>query len=162
MALFGKTRDIQLFNSINTELINNIVTEQIGYYKVSLKATKVNMYGEAINKFLSDPILLNCLIERTAQNWDGDEFGTNVNRDIEFRFFKQQLVDANVVPEVGDYIFWYEGYYEVFSAIESQFFMGKDPSYSYSEGLDQYGSSMSIICQTRQIPADKLGLINQR
>ncbi len=33
MALFGTSRDVLLINSINREFINNITTQQVGYYK---------------------------------------------------------------------------------------------------------------------------------
>jgi hypothetical protein len=63
MALFGKSRDVLLINSINRELLPNIVTQQVGYYKVTLGASTTNMYGEAIDKFFSAPILFNVLIQ---------------------------------------------------------------------------------------------------
>jgi len=64
MALFGRSRDVLLINSINRELLPNIVTQQVGYYKLTLGASQSNIYGEATNKFFSEPTLLNCLIER--------------------------------------------------------------------------------------------------
>jgi hypothetical protein len=69
MALFGRSRDVLLINSINRELLPNIVTQQVGYYKVSLAASQTNIYGEAVNKFFSEPALNNCLITRGDQAW---------------------------------------------------------------------------------------------
>ena len=57
---------------------------------------------------------------------------------------------------------WYEGYYEVDSIVSNQLFVGKDPDYAYSEGLDQFGYDVSIICQTHYVPADKLGITKER
>lgn len=162
MAIFGRQRDILLFNSINRELLPDVITQQIGYYKISLGKTTTNIYGEAATKNISDPVLLNCLITRGEQTWSSDAYGPDVNRTISFAFFRQDLVDVNVVPEVGDVIFWYENYYEVDAVTDNQYFMGKIPEYAYSEGMENYGSSISIICTTHLIPADKVGLTKER
>lgn len=162
MAIFGRQRDILLFNSINRELLPDVITQQIGYYKISLGKTTTNIYGEAATKNISDPVLLNCLITRGEQTWSSDAYGPDVNRTISFAFFRQDLVDVNVVPEVGDVIFWYENYYEVDAVTDNQYFMGKIPEYAYSEGMEKYGSSISIICTTHLIPADKVGLTKER
>lgn len=162
MALFGRQRDVLLVNSINRELLPDIITQQVGYYKVTLGASQTNIYGEAIDKFFSEPSLLNCLITRGDQTWTSDSFGPDTTRALTFAFFRQDLFDVEVVPEVGDIIFFYENYYEVDGVIENQYFVGKIPEYSYSEGLDQFGSSISILCSTHLVPADKLGITKER
>ncbi len=162
MALFGSRRDVLLINSINRELLPDIITQQVGYYKVSLGASTTNMYGEATDKFLSDPVLLNCLITRGEQTWSSDQWGPDINRSISFAFFLEDLKDQQVLPEVGDIIFWYENYYEVDGVVDNQYFVGKIPEYSYSEGLQNYGSSISVICNTHLVPADKLGITIER
>jgi hypothetical protein len=85
-----------------------------------------------------------------------------VTRTLDFAFFRQDLVDKALVPEVGDAIFYYENYYEIDGITENQYFVGKIPEYSYSEGLNNYGSSISIICSTHLVPADKLGITKER
>jgi hypothetical protein len=162
MALFGKNRDISLFTSVNRELLGNIITQQVGYYKITLGASKTNMYGEAVDKFVHEPVLLNCLITRGDQTWNSDEWGPDVTRTLDFAFYRQDLIDTAVVPEVGDVIFYYENYYEIDGITENQYFVGKIPEYSYSEGLNNYGSSISIICSTHLVPADKLGITKER
>ena len=161
MALFGKNRDISLFTSVNRELLGNIITQQVGYYKITLGASKTNMYGEAVNKFVHEPVLLNCLITRGDQTWNSNEWGPDVTRTLDFAFYRQDLVDKALVPEVGDAIFYYENYYEIDAIAENQYFAGKIPEYSYSEGLNQFGSSISIICSTHLVPADKLGITKE-
>lgn len=162
MALFGRSRDILLINSINRELLPNIITQQVGYYKITLEASTTNMYGEALDKFVNEPVLLNCIIERGDQSWTSDAFGPDTSRALTFAFFRDDLIEAGVLPEVGDVIFYYENYYEVDTVVDNQYFVGKIPEYSYSEGLDQYGSSISIVVQTHLIAADKLGITKER
>jgi hypothetical protein len=83
-------------------------------------------------------------------------------RTVKFRFFKDHLITANVVPEVGDIVMYNELYYEVDNVNENQKIVGKDPDYSYSEGLDQFGSSFGIILDAHYTSADRLGIQRQR
>jgi len=158
MALFGRNRDIQVFNTVNRELLEDIISQQVGYYKVKLNDTSTNVYGEAINKYYIGPVLLNCLIERGDFGVNRIEYNIDVTRESTFRFFKNHLIDANVVPEIGDVVFWNEHFFEVDNVNENQFIVGKDSDYAYSEGLENYGNSLSIILNTHYTSPDKLGI----
>jgi hypothetical protein len=162
MALYGGSRDISLFRHINKELINNIIEQQVGYYKISLDKTESNLYGEALIKNYNDPVLVNCLIERTSQEWAETEFGTDVSRAINVRFLRDILVDINLVPEVGDVVLWQEDYYEISAVVENQLVVGKDPSYSYSSDNADFGSSISIIVTAQFVRPEKLGITKER
>ena len=162
MALFGRQRDIHLFNTVNRELLGDVITQQVGYYKITVGASKTNMYGESMDKFVHEPVLLNCLITRGEQTWNSDEWGPDITRALDFAFLRQDLVDIELVPQVGDAIFYYENYYEIDGIVENQYFVGKIPEYSYSEGMNNFGSSISIICNTHLVPADKIGISKER
>jgi len=66
-----------MFKGVATELVHDVITQQIGYYKVMLNDTVPNVYGESLTKNYIGPVLLNCLIERgdyTVDNkrlWSG-------------------------------------------------------------------------------------------
>ena len=169
MALYGGARDISLFNKVNKELLGNIITQQCVYYKLRLNETKVNMYGEAAGaRYYKEPVIFNALIERGDQEYpDDDILGVNFNRSLDFKFFREDLIDADVVPEVGDIIMYYEGYYEVDSTVGNQYFVGKDPRYPYNTnplnpGLENFGANISIICKTHYTPADKVQITKER
>ena len=161
MALFGGSRDISLFRHINKELINNIIQQSVGYYKINLDKTSSNLYGESLTKSYNNPVLVNCLIERNAQSWTETEFGADVTREINVRFLRDILVDIQLVPEVGDVMLWQENYYELSGIVENQFVVGKDPSYAYDDTTD-FGSSISIIVTAQYIRPEKLGLKQER
>jgi hypothetical protein len=161
MALFGGSRDISLFRHINKELINNIIQQSVGYYKIVLDRTESNLYGESLTKTYNDPILVNCLIERTPPTWTETEFGADITQDITVRFLRDILVDIQLVPEVGDVMLWQENYYEISGTVENQLFVGKDPSYAYDDTTD-FGSSISIIVNAQYIRPEKLGLKQER
>ena len=188
MALFGEARDISLFRHINRELMGNIISQQCVYYKYDIEDTKVNIYGEsATEKYYHPPVLLNCLIERSDQQFPESELGVNFQWNITFKFFRDDLLDAgkdfnqnfqsaqnygaNLVPEVGDIISWENGYYEVDTTNANQYFVGKNPDYPNTDdngnnpletGLDKFGSSISIICETHYVPADKVAITKER
>ena len=161
MALFGGSRDISLFRHINKELINNIIQQSVGYYKINLDKTDSNLYGESLSKTYNDPVLVNCLIERNEQTWTETEFGTDVTREINVRFLRDILVDIQLVPEVGDVVLWQEDYYEISGTVENQFVVGKDPIYAYDDTND-FGSSISIIVTAQMVRPEKLGLSKER
>ena len=127
MALFGTVRDAGMQIGVAQELVNNVITQQIGYYKIILPATPANVYGEALVKDYIGPILLNCLIVRGDFTTTTDNFGPDSRREVDFRFLKVDLIAANVVPEVGDIVMYNELYYEVDNTNENQLFLGKDP-----------------------------------
>lgn len=162
MALFGGSRDIHAFNTFNRELLEDIISQQIGYYKMKLNEAKTNVYGEATNKYYIGPVLLNCLIERGDFGVNRIDYAVEVNRISTFRFFKNHLIDANVFPEIGDIVMWNEHYFEVDNVNENQFIVGKDSDYAYSEGLQNYGNSLSIILETHYVSPDKLGIDKNR
>lgn len=162
MALFGRLRDIHTFKSISKELVNDVISQQCGYYKVVLASTKSNVYGESMKKTFTGPVLLNCLIERSDYTANREESNVDVKRNVSFRFLKDDLRIANVVPEIGDVVMYNELYYQVDNVNENQLILGKDSDYAYSEGLDMFGDSFSIICITHYTSPDSLGITRQR
>ena len=162
MALFGTVRDAMMQIGVAHEFVNNVATQQIGYYKVVLPDTQPNVYGEALVKSYIGPVLLNLLIVRGDFTTTIDSFGPDSRRDVEFRFLKVDLEIANVVPETGDVIMYNELYYEVDNTNENQYFLGKDPNYSYSQGLNEFGQSFSIICFTHLTTPERLGITKER
>jgi hypothetical protein len=162
MALYGGSRDISFIRHINKELINNIIEQQVGYYILALDKTPSNLYGESLQKTYNDPVLVNCLIERTPPTWIETDLGTDVTQDITVRFLRDILVDIQLIPKVGDIVLWEESYYEISSLIENQLVVGKDPSYSYSNSTDDFGSSISIIVTAQYIRPEKVGLSKER
>ena len=161
MALYGGQRDVALFRNVNRELLKNIITQEIAYYKIGLTETTVNLYGESSEKFYNDPVLLTCLITRGDQSYNDDDFGPDVKRDVSFAFLRDDLVDLGLVPEDGDIISWQESYYEIHQIVENQLVLGKSEQYNMTN-LSNFGSSLSIICNAHLTRAEKVGINRQR
>jgi len=177
MSLFGTARDASLIRHIGRELVNNIIEQQVGYYKIDLAKTTSNMYGESSAKIFYDPVLVNCLIERSAQEWKTDSFGPDVDRKIQLRFLRDDLkgyelsielpeggrgFQYGIYPEVGDIVLWHNNYYEIDDILENQYFVGKDPDYSYSPDNINFGSSISIIVNAHYTREERLGIEKDR
>ena len=162
MALFGGSRDISLFNSVSKELINDIIQTEIGYYKFVLEKTTSNVYGESMGKMFYEPVRIAGLINRDDQSWSSDDFGSDINQTVSFRFLKEELKDINLIPEIGDLLLFRNNFYEVDSKTENQLVMGKDSDYSISTGTTDFGDSFSIIINTHISRVEKLNLIPLR
>ena len=162
MSLFGGSRDISLFNTVSKELINDIIQSEVGYYKFALEKTTSNVYGESQGKVYYEPVRIACLMKREDQSWSSDDFGSDINQTLNFRFLKEELKDINLVPEVGDILLFRNNFYEVDSKIENQLILSKDPDYAISTGTTDFGSSHSIILNTHISGIERLNLIPLR
>lgn len=163
-AMFGRSRDIDMFSNINNELLGQVIEQKVGYYQVILDETPSNLYGENENKTFRGPVLLNCLLERGNTESSNDDFGVDTTRTLTVRFFKPHLIKANVVPNIGDIILWNEDYYEIDNVNENQLVVGKDPDYHYSEenGVPDSGTSLSIILTCHYTRPERIGLREDR
>jgi hypothetical protein len=149
MALFGSSRDISVFRHLNKELINDIISQEVDYYQLSLNNTTSNVYGESPDgKTYYSPVRFACLIVRNDQTWNvDDQLGSDVNQITQFGFFRDILVDLDLIPKVGDIINWNGNYWEVDSLVENQLFAGKNPDHNKNV-TPEWGSSISIQCNT--------------
>ena len=162
MALFGKSRDISLFNSINGELINDIIQTEVAYYKFALEKTTSNVYGEAPGKNYYEPIKIACLINKDDQLWSSDDFGSDINQNINFSFLKKELQTINLFPQVGDILLFRNNFYEIDSKNENQLILGRDSEYAISTETTDHGASFSIIVSAHMSRVEKLNLVPLR
>ena len=147
---------------MNKELINDIIQTEVAYYKFALEQTKVNVYGEAPGKNFFEPLKIACLINKEDQAWSSDQFGSDVNEAINFRFLKEELRNINLIPEVGDLLLFKNNFYEVDAKVENQLILGRDPDYAISTETIDFGDSFSILINTHISRVEKLNLIPLR
>ena len=149
--------------------MGNIITQQAAVYQFQLEQTKVNIYGEAAEeKYYNGPFLFNVLINRSNQEYALNEEGVQFDQPIEFYFLRDDLVEKDVVPRVGDIILFEEAYYGVQSTIANQYWGGKNPEYPNNDsdgtpnplnpGLEKFGNNVSVLVSTYYIPADKVAI----
>tara|TARA_B100000780_G_scaffold265332_1_gene220646 strand:+ start:601 stop:1131 length:531 start_codon:yes stop_codon:yes gene_type:complete len=169
MAMYTGVRDWSLMRNFNREVMGNIITQQCAIYQFKLEETKVNIYGEsAEEKYYDGPFLFNVLMDRGDQDFSLNNEGVQFDQSINFYFLRDDLVEKDVVPRVGDIILFEEGYYGVQSTIANQYWGGKNPDYPNNDsdgtpnplnpGLDKFGNNVSVLVSTYYIPADKVAI----
>jgi hypothetical protein len=158
MPLFGGKRDVSLLNSINRELIIDIVDTEVAVYKMILDESQTNLYREAENKVYMQPVKIPCLINRSDSIFDIDSvaIALDYNQSIQFYFLQDILMQLNLPVEVGDVIEYNGEYYETDSISENQFFVGKNERYSFA-GRD-WGTSVSIIANAHLTRRSRLNI----
>lgn len=157
-----------MFRFVNREIMHKIISQQVVFYKYNVTTTKVNMYGESVEgRNFADPVLLFALIETTQFENPVSDFGADFKWNVTYKFLKDDLVDAQIYPELGDIIMFQNGYWEIDTISTAQFFMGKDPQYPYLDGagnnpyetdLGDFGYSVSVICNCHYTPSDKINI----
>lgn len=149
MARFGLSRDIELFNTISSELVDDVVGTSFLLFKLSVNSMKVNIYGEAITKIYKTAVELNGLIERDDTSRNYDEFGSDTTQNVEFRMNRIHLKEKNVYPEVGDVIYHNDSYFEIYNVRDDQYIGGRT-------GRNNPNERFSIVCQTTMVRRTQL------
>ena len=122
---FVPQKEINLFDVMNEELIDEIVGQVVDIYKVEIDETTANLYGESTTKYFGKGFRVNCLIlynEPTIEIEDG--VGSDLNTSIEMYFHRTSLEEANFHPEIGDIVDWNDFYWEINGTTEPQLIAG--------------------------------------
>ena len=146
MPKFLQTRDIEFFKSIARELVDDVVENICVLFKVNISETKVNLYGEALNKTWYPGVELNVLINKVAQTAAYEGFGADVSQNIEFKFDRWMLEEKSSYPEIGDVIYFGESYYEIDNTSEVQFVGGLSEN------------NFSVVCSTFMVRKSQLNI----
>jgi len=96
-----------------TQAAINFSNMKVGYFKIDLYKTKVNMYGESVEKWYYPPVEVKCLIDRGEFAYTDTEYGPDINQTIKVTIPRLNLETLNFTPEVGDIITDQERYYQV-------------------------------------------------
>ena len=130
---FVPQKEIDLIDSMNEELIDEIIGQSVDIYKVSIDNTDENVYGESTTKYYEVGFRVNCLIQFNEPEITQDEFGADENSDIEMYFQRNNLSSGslNFYPEMGDIVDWNDHYWEINGTSEPQLIAG-NPNYKHS------------------------------
>ena len=130
---FIPQKEIDTIDSMNEELIDEIIGQSVDIYKVSIDNTDENIYGESTTKYYEVGFRVNCLIQFNEPEITQDEFGADENSDIEMYFQRNNLSSGslNFYPEMGDIVDWNDHYWEINGTTEPQLIAGH-PGYKHS------------------------------
>jgi|TARA_Y100000310_G_C20496640_1_gene721871 hypothetical protein len=121
---FVPQKEIDLIDSFNEELIDNILSQYVDIYKVSVENTEENLYGESSTKYFDKGFRVNCLISFEEPTIEQNDFGPDMNANLELYFHRTTLKDANFYPEMGDIVDWNDIYWEINAVTEPQLIAG--------------------------------------
>ena len=150
MPKFMLDRDLQLFRSFARELVDTVIENTCVLFKVNLNETKINLYGEAMNKTWHPGVELFVLINKEPNTATYEGFGPDTNQNIEFRFDRLLCEERNAYPEIGDVIYFDTSYYEIDNTTEIQF-VGGLPG-------DNSDRNWSIVCSTFMVSKSNLNI----
>lgn len=155
MSLPGRyfsERDLRFINSINAELLGDVIQTLVVCFKIAANETKTNIYGESsINegKSFYDGVELSALIDRGDVTSSEAEFGVDRDQSIVFKFRENSCKDANYYPQPGDLILFNNRYAEINHVVQEQLLGG------------QGDKSHSIICNTHYTRLSKINIIER-
>ena len=144
MPKFISDKDVTFFKGIAREIVDDVIQNIVVLFKINLNETKVNIYGESLNKTWYPGIQLNALIDKQPQSATYEGFGSDVNQSIEFRFDRFMCEEKNSYPEIGDVINFNESYYEIDNVVETQF-AGGQPYNNFSIVCTGFAVSKSAL-----------------
>ena len=148
MPKFLVGRDINFFRNVARELVDTVVENTCVLFKINLNETRVNIYGEAMNKTWHPGIELYTLIDKEPESARYEGFGADRDQNITFKFDRLLCEERNAYPEVGDVIFFNEGYFEIDNTSEIQLI----------GGLPNDGRNWSIVCSTFMVSKSNLNI----
>ena len=126
MPKFISERDVTFFKGIAREVVDDVIQNIIVLFKINLNDTKVNIYGESLNKTWYPGIQLYALLDKEPQTTSYDDgFGSNVNQTISFKLDRFMCEEKETYPEIGDVIKFNESYFEIDNVVETQFSGGQ-------------------------------------
>ena len=153
LGRFFSARDLKFVNSVNAQLMGDIIQTEVFIYKMCATQTKVDLYGESdpqSGKMFYPGVECTCLIDRADIDTTYDQFGPDRNQTVVFKFREANLQLVNLYPEVGDIIEFNNRYHEIDNVVQEQF-LGGVPDKSFS-----------IICNTHYSRLSKLSLVERQ
>jgi hypothetical protein len=146
MPKFLQARDIDLFKSIAREVVDDVIQNTIVLFKINMNETKVNIYGESLNKTWYPGVQVYALIDKAPESARYEGFGADTDQNVTFKLDRWMLEEKGIYPEIGDIINWNEGYFEIDNTNEVQLVGG------------QTYNNFSIVCETFMVSKSNLNI----
>tara|TARA_B100001094_G_scaffold232580_1_gene227423 strand:- start:308 stop:784 length:477 start_codon:yes stop_codon:yes gene_type:complete len=144
---FISDKEITLFDSMNEELIDEMVGQSVDIYKINTEHTKDNLYGESTTKYFNVGFRVNCLIRYNAPEVEQfNDVGPDNNSSIELMFQRNNLASGslNFFPESSDICNWNNQYWEINGVTEPQL-IGGHPNFSHAIKASAHRSRLSSL-----------------
>jgi len=150
---YFSARDINFINSINAELMGDIIETIVTVFKIAASETRVNLYGESApseGKVFYPGIDLTSIIDRGDISGEDEGFGPDRDQDVVFKFREKMCQQINFFHKIGDIILFNDRYHEIDNVVQEQFLGG------------QSDKSHSFICNTHYSRLSKLNIMERQ
>ncbi len=150
---FFSQRDMDFINSVNGELLGDIIQTEVTVFKICADVTTTNIYGEvksSVGVTYYPGIEITALIDRSSISTESDDFGPDRKQDVVFKMREKMLKEINFFPQNGDLILFNARYHEVDNVVQEQFLGGVDDK------------SHSIIVNTHYSRLTKINLATRQ
>ena len=143
---FVPQKEINLIDSMNEELIDEILGQSVDIYKVSIENTEENLYGESTTKYYEVGFRVNCMIMFNEPEVTNEEWGADLNANIEMYFQRNNLASGslNFYPESSDVCDWNSHYWEINGVTEPQL-IGGHPNFNHAIKATAHRSRLSSL-----------------
>ena len=112
--LFVGQPEVDFFDGITKELLQQIVGQKIIYYSVSEEHTKTDdLYDEAVSKTVYSPVEVNALILFNEPIQTATQFSIDTMHSLEVYFHIHELKERKITPREGDFIKFGDILYEI-------------------------------------------------
>ena len=146
---YFSSRDVRFMNSLNGELISDIIEQSVVIYRVNAAETSANLYGESMDKFYFPGVETGCLVENDPESTLYEGFGPDVKKGTLFRFHQKLCEIKEIYPQIGDIVEWENAHFEISNVVENQF-LGGQPEKNYSLLCNAHMSKQSKINLTER------------
>ena len=136
-------------NSLNGELLTDIVEQKVVVYKISPDETEANIYGESLDKVYYPGIEISCLVETDPQSTLYEGFGPDVKKGTLFRFHQKLCEIKELYPQISDIVEWENAHFEISNVVENQF-LGGQPEKNYS-----------LVCNAHMSRKSRLNILDR-
>tara|TARA_B110000444_G_scaffold249997_1_gene275815 strand:+ start:1471 stop:1890 length:420 start_codon:yes stop_codon:yes gene_type:complete len=136
-------------NSLNGELLTDIVEQKVIVYKISPDETESNLYGESLDKVYYPGIEISCLVETDPQSTLYEGFGPDVKKGTLFRFHQKLCEIKELYPQISDIVEWENAHFEISNVVENQF-LGGQPEKNYS-----------LVCNAHMSRKSRLNILDR-
>jgi hypothetical protein len=126
MPKFISPRDVLFFRGISRELVDDVIQVEIILYKLNIYDSKVNLYGESIDKTYYRGVSIYALVDKDGVERTYEGFGPDSTQTITFKLDRERCEEKGIYPEVGDFIYFDTSYYEINNTNEVQFIGGQE------------------------------------
>jgi len=142
---FIPQKEFDLINSMNEELIDELVGQSVDIYKLNIERTEDNVYGESTAKYYDIGFRVNCLLNYDPEIQQ-DDFGVDLDSSVTMYFQRENLSSGslNFYPEIGDIVDWNDFYWEINGTTEPKLF-GGHPNFKHNIVATAHRSRLSSL-----------------